>query len=255
MLCTCTVGPGSCSCHAYTTSLVCYAAHGWGFVMPYKIFISSGGRTHHRDYWGLIRLLDRAKGLRFRDLSVRRTRPRDGDNHSLVMQDILKVLATADALLVIDTPVIINSRAVKVELAEAQRLNIPIIAVNPPRRRGTNARVLRDIVGLRRARWTCKGIVEAIREAVHSKPRPTARPAEPDQDHEWVADTAALASSEVANVRDDEEEEIKTRPPGEERPHDLLPFGEEKGTAAIGTLAAPPTAPKWNWIRRIWPGR
>jgi hypothetical protein len=222
--------------------------------MAYKIFISTGGRTHHKDYWGLIRLLDRAKRFRFHDLSVPRIRTLDGDHHSLVMQDILKGLATADALLVIDTPVIINSRAVKVELAEAQRLNVPIIAVNPPRRRGTNARVLRDIVGLRRAPWTCKGIVDAIREAVNSKPRSTARPAESDQDRAWVADTAPLAPSEAAKVRLDDEDEINTGPPPEELPHDLLPFGEEK-SSGMGTLAAPPTAPRWNWIRRIWPGR
>jgi hypothetical protein len=223
--------------------------------MAYKIFISSGGRTHHKDYWGLIRLLDRAKRFRFRDLSVPRIRTLDGDRHSLVMQDVLKRLGTADALLVIDTPVIINSRAVKVQLAEAQRLNIPIIAVNPPRRRGTNARVLRDIVGLRRAPWTCKGIVDAIREAMNSKPRSTARPAEPDQNHEWVAETDPLAPSEVAKVRDDDEDDIKTAPPPEERPHDLRPFPVDKGAAGMATLAAPSTAPKWNWIRRIWAGR
>jgi hypothetical protein len=222
--------------------------------MAYKIFISSGGRTHHKDYWGLIRLLGRAKS-RVRELSVPRIRTLDGDQHSSVIQDILKGLATADALLVIDTPVIMNNRAVKVELAEAQRLNIPIIAVNPPRCRGTNARILRDIIGLRRAPWTCKGIVDAIREAVNRKPRLTARPAEPDQDHEWVADIAPLAPSEIAKVRDEEEDEIKTGPPAEERPRDHPAFGEEKGTAGMGTLAAPPTALKWNWIRRIWPGR
>jgi hypothetical protein len=153
--------------------------------MAYRIFISHVWRAHHNHYWGLIRLLGRAKRFRFVDLSVPKLRPFEGDYED-VRDDIVQILKKADVVLVIDTPVVVNSPAVQDELKEAKNNGIPIIAIAPPARnkRLSQLPLLQDAP---RARWRTKSIVETVRTVA----RRAASKGESDPNYELAAEVVS----------------------------------------------------------------
>src|SRR5947207_2917748 len=99
-------------------------------MTPFKVFVSHVWRKHHRYYLGLLRLLDDANRFRFEDLSIPKLRPFDGADYPAVRAEIYSVLRKADVVLTINTPAITRSKAVRDELEEAEKNNIPIIAIS-----------------------------------------------------------------------------------------------------------------------------
>lgn len=178
--------------------------------MAYKIFISHVWRAQNLYYLGLIRLLADAKRFDFHDLSIPKFRPLEG-GYDEVREDVLRALRTADVVLVINTPVITNSPPVQDELAEAERLGIPIIVVSPPKRDGAQRQSQCPAVqrALYRASWGAKSLVVQIRTAIRarSKVRPVVDlPQEDYETADEVAITTPLSDEQAASVQDEEEQ-------------------------------------------------
>jgi sugar phosphate isomerase/epimerase len=214
--------------------------------VAYRIFVSHVWRAQHEYYWGLIRLLAGAKRFKFVDLSVPKLRPFDGD-YSLVRDEILGLLRTADVVLIINTPVITNSAPVQDELREAERLGIPIIAIAPPKRHGkTKTSQAAAIQRAHTAHWTTKSIVDAIRRVVREKPAAAAATLAVDATYELVGSAATevpLSQAEVTEVRGDDEPSFGSGPQEGPTPHDVL----YKEKAII-----PTPGPKRPWFRKWW---
>ncbi len=179
--------------------------------MAYRIFISHVWRVQNTYYWGLIRLLGAAKRFSFVDLSIPKFRPLDG-SYLDVRDDIRRALRTADVVLTINTPVITNSDSVQDELTEAEKLGLPIIAISPPKRYGAmRESQFGAVQRARRAQWTTKDIVDAIREAARGRTR-RQQTADLDQQAyepaDAVADVVELSQIEVASVLGDDEPPI-----------------------------------------------
>jgi hypothetical protein len=106
----------------------------------------------------------------------------------------------------INTPVIGNSPAVKDELTEAERLQIPIVAVRTPKRGGRRRRSnFPPIQRAYSAEWTTRSIVAAIREAVHNRPRPPLA-ASAEVEFEPVTSALGAAPDQIpVEVRGDDE--------------------------------------------------
>src|SRR5262249_21185365 len=93
-----------------------------------NIFISYAWRESNAYYRGLIRLLDEANKSDIAGLSVPNLHQLGSD--SIRCRGwVLKALKAADAVLVVDTPVDINSPLVQSELRVAERQEIPIVAI------------------------------------------------------------------------------------------------------------------------------
>jgi hypothetical protein len=212
-----------------------------GAVMAFKIFVSHVWRAQHDYYWGLLRLLDRARRFEFIDLSVPKLRPLDG-TYDGARSDILKFLRTADAVLTINEWKLSKSQAVQDELAEAEKCGIPIIAVSPPSRRGKVRSADLDIIGrARKAHWTGKSIIDAIRDEVKKSRKKTKSAANPAYEPIGQIVIAAPFSSDQLSkvVGDDEiesaEQEVapeeraelaQSIPPTAEFPRDVLGGGK-----------------------------
>jgi hypothetical protein len=226
--------------------------------MAYRIFVSHVWRAHHDYYWGLIRLLDRAKRFTFVDLSIPKIRPFDGD-YGTVRDEVLRVLSTADVVLTINTPVITNSPAVQDELREAERLGIPIIAVRVPKRHGRTRRSKLPVIDrAHKAHWTTKSIVGTIGNAIREKRTAALQSSEPATDLGYEAISAAatatpLSPDALIKLRGDDETGAAesgttasaplTSTPSdtqEERPREVLFRSKEN------------PAPKLPWYRRLW---
>ncbi len=200
--------------------------------MAYQIFISHVWRRQNDYYQGLIRLLDQAQRFGFKDLSVPRIRYLDGEAEP-VKEQILAVLRTADVVLVVNTPVVSRSSYVQEELNEAEKYGIPIIAINPPKRHGSmSGSQFPAILKARKALWTTKSIVEAIREETKTRRRIEAVSPKfaTEVPYESVSDARSeeepLSPAEFAEVRGDDEQstgDVAPAPlPQGESPKDVL---------------------------------
>jgi hypothetical protein len=195
----------------------------------YNIFISHTWRASNAYYRGLIRLLDEADKFDIVALSVPNLHRLESDTVRC-RGWVLKALKAADAVLVVDTPMDINSPLVQSELRVAERHKIPIVAINPPKSHGA-AKASEFAANARAysARWTSQDILDAIRTAVREMPRVSqAKTPLLHYAYESIAAAAAgepLTLMELEAVRGDDEAAISATSAAKargQRPRDVL---------------------------------
>jgi hypothetical protein len=177
-------------------------------IVVHKIFISHTWRASNTYYRGLLRLLDEADKADIVDLSVLNRNRIDGDNIRR-RGWVLRFLKAADTVLVVNTLDITNP-LVQSELRLAERHEIPIVAIDPPKRHGAPGRSeIAAIAGAYSARWTSHNIVDAIRTAVSAKSR-ASKAREPLMHYAFQSVAVAAAGErltpvELEAVRGDDE--------------------------------------------------
>jgi hypothetical protein len=130
---------------------------------------------------------------------------------------LLKALKAADAALVVNTMDVADT-LIQSELRLAERHEIPIVAINPPKRH--SATEMSEFAAIARAysaHWTSQDIAHAIRTAVSEKPR-AAKAQELVVHYAYQSVAAAAASErltplELEAVRGDDEAPISATPP------------------------------------------
>lgn len=214
----------------------------------YRVFISHVWDLHSSHFLGLIRLLNNARHFDFRDIGVPRWHQIDGE---APMQQVLATLRTSDVVIAINTPALGNRPNVLRELEEAEKLDIPIIAVTPRGKKGSRHEIIERA---RKAPWIGKSIAAAIKEEVdRSRPlRLTASEITPTEEaaFESIEEAAvdakeSLTPEELAEVRG--EDEIM------ETPYQLTQTASPKDVILAGKRDDPlpvQTPPRY-WISRI----
>jgi hypothetical protein len=190
-------------------------------------------------------LLDNARHFNFQDIGVPRWHQIDGE---APMQQVLATLRTSDVVIVINTPALANRPNVLAELEEAERLDIPIIAVTPRGKKGSRHEIIERA---RRVSWTGKSIAAAIKEEVDRSPilRFTASELISTEEDafepiEEAALDATLTPEELEEVRG--EDEAPFQPPRPLVPKDVAFGGRQDDPAPV----PPETLPHY-WLNRI----
>jgi len=144
--------------------------------MEYRVFISHTWKQQTEYYYGLERLLRTARRFDLRNLSVPRQRRFDGD-YDAAKPLVYEALGSAHVVLVVSTPSVTRSSAVRDELDFARTHRIPIVVVAPPTRHGARNRSALLATEPYQARWTTASIVSKIRQAVDDAKHPPDLPA------------------------------------------------------------------------------
>lgn len=169
--------------------------------MAHRVYISHVWQERQEFRSRLIVLLKRAQ-QRFGlvDLAVSGSAGLEAINYADVKDRILAALSCADVMLALNGPISSSIEPCKDELALADSLAIPVVALTLPSRRSRRGS-FEPLQAGHQARWITKNIRDAIQNAISEKPRPVKSDPEPGQYVPLSLGDASPYADEVAEPK------------------------------------------------------